>query len=71
MTKFENCGVFIREGPGTEQVVKGNDTHRGRGRVCKRDMARVRVGHGMAGQEISCPCQETNLVCSFVQYAGW
>jgi len=37
-------------GPVTEQVVKGNDPHGGRGRVCERDMARVRVGHGMAGQ---------------------
>ena len=58
-------------GPVTEQVVKGNDPHRGRERVCERDMARVRVGHGMSGQEISCPCQETNLVCSVVLYAGW
>jgi len=37
-------------GPVTEQVVKGNDPHRGRERVCERDMARVRVGHGMSGQ---------------------
>ena len=37
-------------GPVTEQVVKGNDGHGGRGQVCERDMARVRVGHGMAGQ---------------------
>jgi len=37
-------------GPVTAQVVKGNDPHRGRGRVSERDMARVRVGHGMAGQ---------------------
>ena len=29
---------------------KGNDPHGGRGRVCERDMARVRVGHGVAGQ---------------------
>jgi len=36
--------------PVTEQVVKGNDPHGGRGRVCERDMARVRVGHRMAGQ---------------------
>jgi hypothetical protein len=28
----------------------GNDPHRGRGRVCERDMACVRVGHGIAGQ---------------------
>jgi hypothetical protein len=35
----------------TKQVVKGVTTqHGGRGRVCERDMARVRVGHGMAGQ---------------------
>jgi hypothetical protein len=27
-----------------------NDPHGGRGRVCKTDMARVRVGKGMAGQ---------------------
>jgi hypothetical protein len=37
-------------GPGTDQVVKGNDPHGGRGRVCERDMSRVRVGHGIAGQ---------------------
>jgi len=37
-------------GPVTEQVVKGNDPHGGRGRVCERDMARVRLGHGIAGQ---------------------
>jgi hypothetical protein len=34
----------------TEQVVKGNDPHGGRRQLCGRDMARVRVGHGMAGQ---------------------
>jgi len=34
----------------TEQVVKGNDPHGGRGRICERDMACVMVGHGMAGQ---------------------
>ena len=27
-----------------------NDPHGGRGRVCETDMARVRVGQGMAGQ---------------------
>jgi hypothetical protein len=27
-----------------------NDPHRGRGRVCETDVARVRVGQGMAGQ---------------------
>ena len=37
-------------GPVTKQVVKSNDLHGGRGWVCERDMARVRVGHGMAGQ---------------------
>ena len=31
----------------TAQVVKGNDDpHRGRGRVCERDMAYVRVDRG-------------------------
>ena len=30
-------------GPVTEQVVKSNDPHGGRGRVCEIDMARVRV----------------------------
>ena len=34
----------------TEQVVKGVTTHRGRGQGCERDMAHVRVGHGLAGQ---------------------
>ena len=29
---------------------RGNNPHRGRGRVCERDMVRVRVGHGIAGQ---------------------
>jgi hypothetical protein len=33
-------------GPVTAQVVKGNDPHRGRGWVCERDMAHVRVGIG-------------------------
>ena len=37
-------------GPVTAQVVKGNDPHGGRRWVRERDMARVRVGHGMAGQ---------------------
>jgi hypothetical protein len=37
-------------GPDPEQVMKGNDPHGGRGRVCERDMARVRVGHGKPGQ---------------------
>ena len=37
-------------GPVTEQVVKGNDPHGGRRRICGRDVARVRVGHGMASQ---------------------
>jgi len=44
----EGDGVGV--GPVTEQVVKGNGPHGGRGRVCERGMARVRVGHGMAGQ---------------------
>jgi hypothetical protein len=44
----EGDGVGV--GPVTEQVVKGNDPHGGCGRVCEGDMARVRVGHGMAGQ---------------------
>jgi hypothetical protein len=45
----------MKEGDGvgvglvTEQVVKGNDPHGGHRPVCERDMARVRVGHGMAG----------------------
>jgi hypothetical protein len=30
--------------------VKGNDPHGGRGRVCERDMARVRVGLEITGQ---------------------
>ena len=37
-------------GPFTKQVGKGNDPHGGRGSVYERDMARVRVGHGMAGR---------------------
>jgi len=37
-------------GPVTEQVVEGNNLHGGRGRVCERDMTRVRVDHVMAGQ---------------------
>jgi hypothetical protein len=38
-------GDRVGVGPVTEQVVKGIDPHGGRGRVCERDMARVRVGH--------------------------
>jgi hypothetical protein len=37
-------------GPVTEQKVKCNDPHGGRGRVCERDTARVRVSNGMTGQ---------------------
>jgi hypothetical protein len=40
----EGDGVGV--GPFTKQVV----TRGGRGRVCETDMARVRVGQGMAGQ---------------------
>ena len=29
---------------------RGNDPHGVRGRICERDMARVRVGHGIGGQ---------------------
>ena len=29
---------------------RGNDRHGGRGQVCETNMARVRVGQGMAGQ---------------------
>jgi hypothetical protein len=42
----EGDGVGV--GPVTKQVEKGNDPHGGR--VCERDMARVRVGYGMARQ---------------------
>ena len=41
---------MLEVGPVTEQVVQGNDPHRGRGRVCERDITRVRLGHGTAGQ---------------------
>jgi hypothetical protein len=37
-------------GPFTKQIVKVNGPHGGRGRVCETDMACVRVGQGMAGQ---------------------
>jgi hypothetical protein len=37
-------------GPFKKKIVKVNDPHRGRGRICETDMARVRVGQGMAGQ---------------------
>jgi len=37
-------------GPFTKQVVKFNDPHGGRGQVCETDVACVRVGQGMAGQ---------------------
>ena len=37
-------------GPSTKQVVKRVNDPRGRGRVCERDMAHVRVGHGMASK---------------------
>jgi hypothetical protein len=38
-------------GPFTKQVVKKvNDPHGSRGRECERDMARVRVGHGMTSK---------------------
>ena len=47
-------------GPVTEQVVKGNDPHRGQRQVCEGDRARVGVGHGISGQNycvigINCP----------------
>ena len=35
---------------GSSYKAKDNIPHGGRGLVCERDMARVRVGHGMAGQ---------------------
>ena len=34
-------------GLGTEQVVEGNDPHRGNGQICEGDMVLVRVSHGM------------------------
>jgi len=44
-------GDRVGVGPFTKQVMKAVTTqHGGRGRVCERDMARVRVGHGMAGR---------------------
>jgi hypothetical protein len=49
----------------TEQVVKGNDSHGGQGWVCERDMACVRVGHGMAGQNycVICGCLLSLTLC--------
>ena len=44
----EGDGVGVD--PVEEQVVKGNDTYGGRGRVCEGDMACVRVNQGMAGK---------------------
>jgi hypothetical protein len=37
-------------GPVTQQLLKGNDPHSGRGRICERDMARVRESHGLVSQ---------------------
>jgi hypothetical protein len=43
-------GDVVGVGPVTEQVVQDNNPHRGRGRVYERDVTRVRLGDGMAGQ---------------------
>ena len=34
-------------GLGTQQVVEGNNPHRGHGWVCEGDTVHVRVGHGL------------------------
>ena len=41
-------------GPGTEQVVEGNDPRGGHGRICEGDRARVGVSHGMAEVKLLC-----------------
>ena len=49
----------------TEQLVKRNDPHGGRGWVCERGMARVRVGYGTAGQNhcVICSCLLSLSLC--------
>ena len=41
-------------GPGTEQVVEGNDQNGGHKRVCEGDMARFGVSHWMVESKLMC-----------------
>ena len=45
---------WVEVGPGTEQVVEGNDPHGGHGRLYEGDMVRVGVSHGMAEVRLMC-----------------
>jgi hypothetical protein len=49
-----------------DQVVKGNDPRGGCVRICGRDMAHVRVGHGMACQNYC-----VMLYCVDVSFPGF